>query len=367
VELFRPRRDERFALVIRDAQPVENISDLWLPSTQAATVGIFLLLLVTALYLGRTLLLPIVTAIVIGATLAPLVVRAAALGIPRWASALLVVGVSGGALATAITLIADPVTDLIGRAPEIGAMIKDKLYVFDRPLAALRELEHLIAPPGANVVQVDQRWADLLAPVLAVLSPAVVQIVLFVSTLLFFLIGERDFRRFFISMMPSREAKLRFLRIANDIEHNLTGYVTVVTVINVVLGAVVGVATWLIGFPNPVLLGILAMVLNYIPYLGPAAMVVVLFVVGLVVFPTLGHALVAPLGFVAFTTVEGHILTPAILGRRLTLNPLTVLLNLAFWTWLWGPMGAFVAAPLSIVGMVTINHLFPDGEPKLPE
>jgi predicted PurR-regulated permease PerM len=367
VELFRPPRDDRFALVIRDPRPIENVSDLWLPSTQAATVGIFLLLTVAALYLCRSLLIPIVTAIVIGATLSPFAERAAARGVPRWLSALLVVCATAGLFAAGVMLAAGPVSELVSRAPEIGAMIKEKLYVLDRPLAALRELEHTLAPPSANVVQVDKQWAELLAPVLAFLSPAIVQVVLFVSTLFFFLVGQRDFRRFFVSMMAEREAKLRFLRIANDIEHNLAGYVTVVTVINLALGAFVAVAAWLIGLPNPLLLGLLAAILNYIPYLGPAAMVVVLFSVGLVTFPSLGQALIAPLGFVGVTTIEGHVLTPAILGRRLTLNPLTVLLSLAFWTWLWGPMGAFVAAPLSIVGLVTINHLFPDEEPKLPE
>ena len=83
-------------------------------------------------------------------------------------------------------------------------------------------------------------------------------------------------------------------------------------------------------------------------------------------FPSLGYALVPPASFVALTAIEGHIITPTILGRRLTLNPFAVLLALAFWTWLWGPMGAFLAIPLSIVALVTINHLFPPDESKLP-
>jgi predicted PurR-regulated permease PerM len=108
------------------------------------------------------------------------------------------------------------------------------------------------------------------------------------------------------------------------------------------------------------------MVLNYIPYVGPACIAFILFAVGLVTFPSLTYALAPPAAFVALTTLEGHIITPTILGRRLTLNPLAVLLALAFWTWLWGPMGAFLAVPLTIVSLVTINHLFPAEESKLP-
>jgi predicted PurR-regulated permease PerM len=96
-------------------------------------------------------------------------------------------------------------------------------------------------------------------------------------------------------------------------------------------------------------------------------MVVVLFGVGLVTFPSLAQALIAPLGLVALTTLEGHVITPTIVGRRLTLNPLLVFLALAFWTWMWGPMGALLAVPLSIIGLVVVNHVFPSEDVRLPE
>ncbi len=152
-----------------------------------------------------------------------------------------------------------------------------------------------------------------------------------------------------------------------DIERNLAGYLTVVTIINAAVGTIVGLGSWLIGLPNPAIFGLLAAVLNYVPYVGPAVMVVVLFGVGLVTFPLLSHALIAPIGFIALTTAEGHFVTPTIVGRRLTLNPLLVFLALAFWTWMWGPIGAFLAAPLSIIGLVVFNHLFPHDDVKLPD
>jgi len=152
-----------------------------------------------------------------------------------------------------------------------------------------------------------------------------------------------------------------------DIERNLAGYLTVVTIINAALGTVVAVGAWLIGYPNPVIFGILAALLNYVPYVGPGIMVIVLFGVGLVSFPSIGQAAIAPIGFIVLTTMEGHLVTPTIVGRRLTLNPLLVLLALAFWTWMWGPFGAFLAVPLSIVGLVVFNHLFPTEDVKLPD
>jgi predicted PurR-regulated permease PerM len=153
----------------------------------------------------------------------------------------------------------------------------------------------------------------------------------------------------------------------NDIERNLAGYVAVVTLINFALGTIVALGAWLIGLPNPVIFGVLAAFFNYVPYVGPAIMVVVLFGVGLVSFPSLGHALIAPAGLIGLTTLEGHFITPTIIGRRITLNPLVVVLALAFWTWMWGPIGAFLAVPLSIVGLVVVSHLFPAEEVRLPD
>jgi predicted PurR-regulated permease PerM len=204
-------------------------------------------------------------------------------------------------------------------------------------------------------------------PVLAFLTPAAGEFLLFCAALIFFLVGQLELRTNLVLLFGERAAKLRFLKIMRDIERNLVAYIGVVSIINVMLGFLVAFGAWLVGLPNPATFGLLAAILNYVPYVGPAVMVIVLFGVGLVSFPSFGHALIAPLGFVALTTAEGHFITPTIIGRRLTLDPLLVLLALAFWTWMWGPVGAFLAVPLSIVGLVVFNHLFPSEDIKFPD
>jgi len=203
--------------------------------------------------------------------------------------------------------------------------------------------------------------------VVAFLTPAAGELLLFFATLLFFLVGQAELRNHAMAIFSDHDAKLRFLKIMRDIERNLAGYLTVVTMVNTVLGTIVAFGAWLIGLPNPVIFGVLAGLLNYVPYVGPAIMVIVLFGVGLVTFPSLGQAFIAPLALVALTTTEGHFVTPTIVGRRLTLNPLLVFLALAFWTWLWGPVGAVLAVPLSIVGLVIFNHLIPADDMRLPD
>jgi predicted PurR-regulated permease PerM len=354
-------------LIINDPQPVASADDIWETTSQFAIIGIFILMLGAAFYLARPILLPIMAALIVGTTFGPIVKHANKRGLPPWLVATLIVVALVAAAAIAVTLLSGPVIEWIGRAPEIATRIKEKLYVLDLPLAALRDLQNTLMPPAANTVKVEPSQMSLLAPVVTTVTPAVAQVVIFAATLFFVLVAQAELRKHLSSMFASREAKLRYLRIANDIEYNLASYVAVVTAINVTLGAVVAAGAWAFGFENPLMLGLLTTILNYIPYIGPACMVVILTAVGLVTFPTLGHALIPPAAFVALTTVEGHIITPTIVGHRLTLNPLLVFTSIVFWAWLWGPIGAFLAVPMSIVALVIFNHLFPSEEDvKLP-
>ena len=366
MELLRARRETPHTLVINDPQPVASVADIWGSASQLALIGIFVLLLGAVFYVARPILLPILAAVLIAMTFAPIVKEADRRNISPWLTATLIVIVLVAAVAVVVTLLSGPLIAWIDRAPEIAARIKEKLYVLDYPIAALRDLQHTLMPPSPNSVKIEPSQITLVAPVVAALTPAVAQIAIFSATLFFALVGQVEVRRNLTSMFASRDGKLRFLRIANDIEYNLASYVAVVTIINFTLGTVVAVGAWAFGFDNPLMLGLLTAILNYIPYIGPACMVMILFGVGLVTFPTLGYALLPPASFVALTTIEGNILTPTILGHRLTLNPLVVFVAIVFWAWLWGPIGAFLAVPLSIVGLVIAQHLLPSDEPKLP-
>jgi predicted PurR-regulated permease PerM len=111
----------------------------------------------------------------------------------------------------------------------------------------------------------------------------------------------------------------------------------------------------------------MAALLNFIPYLGSAVVAVTLVVVGLLTFPTLLPALVAPGLFLLLTSLEGQFVTPGILGKRLTMNPFLLFLGIGFWTWLWGPVGAFLAVPILLAGAVVARHLMADDTPDLPD
>ena len=363
---IRTDRERRQALIISDPVPVDSVNTMWVSAGHGALIGIFLLLFGGFLYFGRAILLPILAAAVLALTLAPLIKAAKRLGIPTWITALLILLTAFGALSLGAMALAKPVSEWIARAPEIGTSIRDKLAVLDAPLAALQQLETtFLGDNGA--LKVNAPGPNVVLPVVAFVTPAAGELVLFFTTLLFFLVGQIELRNQAVALFGSKDSKLRFLKIMRDIEGNLADYLTVVTIVNAGIAVVVSLGAWLIGFPNPLVFGLLAGLFNYVPYIGPAVMVVVLFGVGLVTFPSLAHALIAPLGLIALTTLEGHLLTPTLVGRRLTLNPLVLFLALAFWTWMWGPMGALLATPLSIIGFVVVNHLFPSDDVRLPE
>ena len=204
-------------------------------------------------------------------------------------------------------------------------------------------------------------------PTLEFLSPTFAEFLLFIATLILFIASWRDLRRALILNFGERTWRLRTLRILNEIEEHLGNYLLMVTTINVGIGIATGLICAVTGMPNPAGLGALAAILNFIPIIGPVAMFAVLVVVGLVAFPAIGAGLLAPAMFAVMTFLEGHFLTPTVVGRRLALNALAVFMALAFWTWLWGPMGAFLSSPLLIVALIVKEHLMPPDSPQLPE
>jgi predicted PurR-regulated permease PerM len=366
-EITRAESKPNFLLGVTDPSPVTGVRPLWRAAAQVATIGMFVIALIAALYFARPVLLPVTTAVVIGLMFGPLSARADRMGIPPLISAIVLWLAVIGIFYAVIVLLAAPVGDWISKAPEIGTNIKQKLHVLDRPMAAFESLRKAVMPEGKDKAAVGFDILSMVQPAVLFVTPAIGQMVIFFGTLFFYLVGRIQLRHVLVAFFDAREARLRMLKIMNDVEHNLTSYLSVVAVINLVVGVAAGVIAYFVGLPNAVAWGVLGFILNFVPYIGALLMQLILLALGLVTFPSLTHALVAPLLYLGFTTLEGHFITPSIMGRRLTLNPLTVFLSLVFWTWLWGPVGAFLAVPIVIVLLVVSSHLFPKEEAALPQ
>jgi predicted PurR-regulated permease PerM len=354
--------------------PATGPRNFWHPAAQVATVGIFVLLFGAFLELARVLLLPVTAALVIGTMLGPVSDWASVRRIPQWLSAIVLVLLVIAAMNALIVILATPVSDWVGKAPEIGERLKDKVWLLEYPLQLLRSLRDRLNPSGDHSAPLDLGLSNLIQPALGLLSPAIGfvtpaigQVLIFLGTLFFFLSTRIEMRRFMVSLFGHRETRLKTLHVLREVEGDLTAYFITVGAIYFVEGLFVGIASYFIGLPNPGAWGALAFVLSFIPYIGPGTVVLVLFGVGLIEFPGVTHALLAPALYITMATIEGNFVTPTIVGRRLTLSPLAVFLSLVFWAWLWGPIGAFLATPLLIVGLVTFGHLYPKNEPELPD
>jgi predicted PurR-regulated permease PerM len=332
-----------------------------------ALVALLIIAIVTVLYFAKAFFLPVATAFIVGTMLSPAAGYLERHRVPRAVSAVLIVTAVCGAVVFIIGLIVSPVLQWSTRLPELGALLKEKMHMFDRALALWQQFQAMLggskAVPGEPLQMPKFDWVQ---PAFEFLSPTFTEIMLFIATLILFIASWRDLRRALVMTFGERDSRLRTLKILNEIETSLGGYLLMVTLINLGVGAATGLICAATGMPNPAGLGALSAILNFFPIIGPVATFAVLVAVGIMSFSTFSAGMMAALAFVGLTFIEGHFVTPTIIGRRLELNALAVLIALAFWTWLWGPMGGFLSSPLLIVALVMKEHLMPEDTPQLP-
>ena len=330
-----------------------------------ALVSLLVICVVAVLYAAKAFFLPIMMAFIVGTMLSPAASFLERHRIPRARSRRADRGRGRHRRRLHGRPDRAPVMEWSSKLPELGSQLREKLHVFDRPLALWQQLQSMVGGSDALATFHLPKF-EWVQPTLEFLSPTFAEFLLFVATLILFIASWKDLRRALVMNFGDRPARLRTLRILNEIEEHLGGYLLMVTMINVGVGIATGIICAVTGMPNPAGLGALAATLNFIPIIGPVAMFVVLIVVGIVAFPSISAGLLAPLLFAGMTFLEGHFLTPTIVGRRLELNALAVFIALAFWTWLWGPMGAFLASPILIVALILKEHLMPVNSPQLP-
>lgn len=333
-----------------------------------ALVSLLAITVMTVLYFAKAFFLPVVTAFIVGTMLSPAASFLEERRIPRAVSSVLIVTGVGATAIFIIGLISAPLIEWTNRMPELGARLKEKLQIFDRPLALWHQFQGLFSDTETlSSAQFKLPKIDWVQPTVEFLSPTFTEFLLFIATLILFIASWKDLRRAMIMNFSDHEWRLRTLRILNAIETRLGDYLLMVTMINFGVGIGTGIICAVTGMPNPAGLGALAATLNFFPIIGPVVMFVILVVVGIITASTLGAGLIAAALFVGLTFMEGHFITPTIIGRRLQLNALAVFVGLAFWTWLWGPMGGFLAAPILIVGLILKEHLMPLNSPQLPQ
>jgi predicted PurR-regulated permease PerM len=327
-----------------------------------AVIGIFILLSIAALAYAKSFLMPVVLAILLKLVFSPVQRALDRVGIPTSLSALLIVFALLSAVVTAILVLATPVSDWANRAPMFGRQIEAKLgelaWATEGMREAAKQMEEITSgeeDPEVQRVVIDD-GGDLVA--LAVTVPAAIAQIFFTLILLFFLLASGDmFYEKIVHVMPTFSDKRRAMRIAHDIERKLSHYLSTITFINAGLGLAVGTAMWLLGMPNPILFGVLAFALNFIPYVGAIVGVALAMVVALVSLPLAYDALVVGAVYFLLTTIEGQLVTPHLVGRRLRLNTVVVFISITLFAWLWSVVGMLVAMPLLLTLRTLCEHI----------
>ena len=327
----------------------------------ALTVLMLLAVLYT-LHFAKAVILPIVLAVLMSMLLAPLVrLMNRKLRVPLGLGAGIVLAALLGAIVLAASFVVEPATAWIRTVPERIPELKYRLTTFQKPLEKVREatqqVEQITNPGSENTVKVQEK--TLLSIAMAQ-TPAFLANLGVMFILLYFLLASGDvFLRKLVRMIPSFQDKRRAVEIAREIEDRIARYLRAVTVINLGLGAAVGLAAYFIGLQNYLLWGVLAFVLNYIPYLGAMVGITATLLVSLFTFESLGYALVMPAAYLALNAIEGNLVTPMVVGRILTLNTAMVFIFLMFWGWIWGVVGALLAVPILAVIKIVCDHIAP--------
>jgi predicted PurR-regulated permease PerM len=351
--------------------------------TRDVTLVILTILAVMyTLYFAASIILPLVLAVVLGLLLGPPVAFLHdKLKIPRMLSSLVAILLLFSLIGGIGYAISVPASGWIAKAPQSLPTLEAKLSFLRRPIAMvqggmaqmdrlMQQSQHLDQPGGepasgqaarGQVVTVNSGSGGVGMGVgMSVLTGtrAFLSQVFTLVIVLFFLLADGDnLMRRFVEILPGLQEKKRALQIATEVERNISGYLVTITLMNLLVGTANGISVWLFGLPDPLLWGVLAFMLNYIPILGPLTGMVIFFFVGLFSFSNVAWAL-APSGvYLLIHLMEGETITPMLLARRFTLNPLLVIASLMFWDWLWGITGALLAVPLLAVTKILCDHI----------
>jgi predicted PurR-regulated permease PerM len=308
-----------------------------------------------ALRAGAEFFMPVTAALVVAIALVPLLEWFERRGIPSRAAAALCLVIFLSFAIFAIGSIVIPATDWVAQVPTKITKVRSALApVFDLYKSLDRFIDRIAAQiqltqaEHARTVRIEE--PNSVMGLLATSAPhLLIQLFFSLLVIFFFLAGWTAMRKRTIVSRGSFEGALTTARVIQQVVDATSTYLGTITVINIGLGALTAGALWLLGMPSPVMWGGIVAVANYIPYLGPIICALLLFAGGLMTFPDIWGALAPPAVFVSFHLIEANLFTPMVVGHRLTISPLSILISLSFWAWVWGTTGALLAVPLLII------------------
>ena len=339
--------------------------DLPLPSDINTVLlgGLFLLAMLAACYVASEIVLPIVLAFVLSLVLQPAMRVLEQVRLPRGVAAMFLILVLFGTLGGLGAALSLPATSWAQKLPTGIPKLQERLNFLSQPIAALQKfadqaqvlaqgIEHKAVPVAVQGSGLSER---LLSGTRAFASGLLETVLV----LFFLLVSGDTFLRRLVEIMPRFRDKRQAVDISKQIESDVSAYLFTVTIMNLAVGVATGTVMAFCGVGDPVLWGMVAFLLNYIPILGPMTGVLVFLLVGLLSINSLWGAFLPAGLYLLIHLIEGETVTPMLLARRFTINPVLVILSLVFWYWMWGVPGAILSTPMLAITKIVCDRIRP--------
>ncbi len=326
-------------------------------------IGLFMAL-PFVLSAGKVVFLPLVTAIVISVLLSPMADRLSLIGIPNMLASFVSVLAIVAVVIMALLLILQPAADLLQEFPALVGQAAQQFSKLRSNFNWINEINQQLsnlsgAAPRREVVVAAPSVLEQVASA----TPTVVIEVILTLLMAFFMLEARvRLRRHLLLDRASFGTSLKAARVLRDVQDRVGSYILTVAMINLGIGLIVAFGAWAFGLEAPIMWGGLAALLNFLPYIGPITMIAALAVFGIGTGDSIIEGLLPAASFLGLHAIESNLVTPAILGRRFTLNPVLILLSISYFTWIWGVVGALLSVPILITLAALINHV---GQPNL--
>jgi len=344
---------------------VEDDQELPIPSDINTVFlgGLFVLALLASFYVAAEIVLPIVLAFVLSLALTPGMRLLERVRVPRGVAAVFLILLLFAALAGLGTILSAPASNWAQKLPEGIPKLQERLSFLSRPIAALQKLvdqaQGLTLGTETKAVPVAVQGSGLLEHLLSSTRSFASGLLETVLVLFFLLVSGDTFLGRLVEILPRFKDKRQAVDISKQIESDVSAYLFTITMMNLAVGVATGAVLALSGVEDPILWGMVAFLLNYIPILGPMAGVVTFLLVGLLSIDSLWVAFLPAGLYLLIHLVEGETVTPMLLARRFTINPVLVILSLVFWYWMWGVPGAILSTPMLAITKIISDRIRP--------
>jgi predicted PurR-regulated permease PerM len=319
--------------------------------------GLFGLAALGAAYVASEIVLPLVLAFILKLLLQPAVRTLEQFYVTRTLASLLLILLLFGTIVGMTAAISGPASTWAAKLPQGIPRLEDRLAFLRTPVDALQRFLEQVDRHGDGTSST--LMMNLMAKLFVGTQSFASGCFLTVLYLFFLLVHGDTFLRRVVEILPRFGDKRQAVDISQKIESDISAYLITITIMNAAVGAATAIVTQFTGLGDPILWGTVAVLLNYVPILGPASGVVIFLLAGLLTIDTLWRALLPAVLYLAIHLAEGEIITPTLLARRFTLNPVLVIVSLIFWFWMWGAAGAIIAVPILAIAKIICDRVQP--------